>query len=163
MKWLKGLISDADQVVLDGQPEFLANAEVEEGETVVGELSDDLKKLYTLFMKRQGDLTAECRVFHREAGEMIGRTLGSLLAGDKNGGLAEADFAKMAEHNARHADVEIIRDIFWHCVRRTMAISRDAEVVALRKGWKVVTSRSNQRSGIELIPVGLGAFLGLRG
>ena len=161
-QFLRDLADRIDQVKLfktTPAPEV----EVQSGEKVVGVLSDDLRKFFAIYNKIKADLLSQCEASHASIAELAIKKL-------MHGKLTPEDHDFLNQHSGLHRNAEIIGELFWHGVRMAFPEATNAEVVSLRKGWKVTTSRSRQSGGefIDLgaiaVPAGLAElFSGLRG
>ncbi|OGZ69829.1 MAG: hypothetical protein A3D44_01890 [Candidatus Staskawiczbacteria bacterium RIFCSPHIGHO2_02_FULL_42_22] len=101
--------------------------ELQEGEKVVGILTDDLKRLFAI----RAALYANLGSVHRRLEEKI-----KLLAGSE---IPEQEIKAMhVLHTTAHNEYQMSNSAFWHCVRGEFP-SIAGQEIGVRKDWQVVT------------------------
>ena len=114
------------------------------GEKLLGDMSEDLRRLYVVRCKMHDDMEAECMKAH-------GAVLATLMETPLNGMVDELDKLTGAanDHNKLHERVELANKIFWTAVAE-MFPQGEADhksQLGLRHGWQVVSApkRENPR------------------
>lgn len=115
LKWLETLNKEIEGVCVETIKE--SDSEIEEGETVAGDVSIDHQKLFTLTRK-----------YHRLADKKL---IAMKFAQNKEAGQEHEAELLMAKARA-----EILMQIFWASLKDEFQLW-DKESVGFRKGWKV--------------------------
>ncbi len=123
MLFLKKVMGMVSEVSLKGMksPDY----GVEEGEEVVGILSDDLKKLYVVMVGAEEKTKALHTRLQKEIPE-----LGDKITEEKKKEI-------IREHATVHLEEDLIHKAFWTCVRLEFP-KVGSDDVGLRKDWQVV-------------------------
>jgi len=131
------------------------NTDVVEGEKAVGTMSEDLQRLYVVYLETAKALKPECAKLDVEVGSIVNKPKSECTP---------EEITLMQEHVLAHDRVDRIGEIFWHElseeIPETVGYSR-----GVRKGWQVVryipkNPRSVVPSGIIIaMPLGLGPVL----
>jgi hypothetical protein len=110
------------------------DTEVQDGETVLGVVPDDLRALSEIRNRISKDLKAGCEKVHQ-------------LAHEPNGynNLSPENKAVVNDHILGHEKVDILDEMFWYGVKKAIpeAIFA-ASGLGLRKDWKVVALEREQ-------------------
>ena len=102
---------------------FEPHAEASSNDHIVGDLDDDLKKIYTLALR-----------WEKVATEML---LGARYINDD-----DRRYQDIVKANELHRKSEILIDIFWVSIKDTFELWQKP-AIGIRKGWKVVWSDAN--------------------
>src|SRR3989338_9188882 len=105
---------------------------VEEGEVVIGTLTDDLKRLYAV-LNMAGTQKGEFRA-------RISRIANLLQMNEAQADVAEREWAVLQNR------YELAQTCFWNSVRHAFPGIGDARSIALRKDWQLVTCPKNDSS-----------------
>jgi hypothetical protein len=127
--WIDNLKTALD--ALDMKDIIQPNNEVQEGDNVVGEADDDLKKIYgyAMMMKRTGMQIMVS--IHFES--------------DKSSTGYQQSIERMLEYKGKH---EALMSIFWVALKDKYNLwSKDS--VGVRKGWKVVWHKNDDDNEIR--------------
>ncbi len=120
LKKVMGMVSEAS---LKGVK--LPDYELEEGEKVVGTLSDDLKKLYVVMLGAK----EKTKALHDRLEKEISELGDNIPKGKKK--------AIVQEHAMVHLEEDLIESAFWTCVRLEFP-EVGSDDVGLRQDWQVV-------------------------
>lgn len=129
-------------------------AEPEKGETLIGELPDELKKFYVL-------VDADTAELNKLRDGAYDRIVQLHVVGREN--FAPADQKFMSECALAYKRHELIDALFWQAVKEAFSevvLATGHIAIILRKNWQVVACSAQPRySGIEFIPMfGLGGW-----
>lgn len=107
---------------------------VRAGEEVLGELPDELKRLYVAMRVFNQEVEVRCNDLHDWAEKLIKE------CSDAGHKVETADWLKLQQHTLDHKRTSLFRQCFWHQVQEAFPsqIIRDGNF-ALRKNWQVVT------------------------
>lgn len=147
-------LSDMAAKVSLGDIPMLPEAEVEEDMSVVGELPDDLKRLYAV--------RAMTYIAHSKFDEDIRKR-----AKDLNRRLKQRDPAALEEVKRIHVEHErlmieekLADRIFWDSVRIEFIGQGIGKVLSICKGWKVAVSEDDSSDplglGVTVVPIAVG-------
>lgn len=115
---------------------------VAEGETVVGELDDNLKREFAAMLQADKVLEEVHEEVSTKMTTKVAGTIASLLSGKRPKGLDAEDVKLDPElyfkHREAHHRAEILDAAFWNDVRVQFPEANSKEVTAIREGFKVV-------------------------
>lgn len=135
-QYLRTLVDELAKTEVDLTLEPMA--ELQPNDTVIGDMSEDLKKLWTLVIRNKialGDLRERLRVVFM--GELLRLT---------PRGKAEEEIVALGVEEIRLVDEErILASIFWASVRMEHPSLKDKAVIGVCRGWKVMISSADSR------------------
>jgi hypothetical protein len=116
---------------------------VSEGETVLGELPDELKKFYTVLLAEADNLERTLKKLGDEFEEL--RSIGTDFGTEKEAGFLQ-------RYNIAHLRYSMVNLIFWNAVLRHFPDPIQAHNdLNIRKGWKVVVIHKEPPTLADLI------------
>ena len=138
-------------VAVDLSKAVSPDLELEEGETLIGELPDALKKAWVVRQELGGELLKQCEAAHKRVIElMTGKLLGNEMKTE--------DKVFIRQHVLAHKPQELVSSLFWHSIEEAFSEAEatdGAAAIALRKNWQVVATPSRRSmSRIEVIEMG---------
>ena len=146
-KFLEELCAKLMAVVLNEkspQPE----GEVGKGETVVGVLPDDLKRLWIVHHTLRLEMAEKCAVAHKVMRGMI-----VALLEDEQPSASDTEFA--IAHKQEHERWNIIDDmydkLFWQGVREAFPSIALSPKIGLRGDWQVVRCPDGYREAASML------------
>jgi hypothetical protein len=138
-----GLLLGLSTVSLEAADKTLSK--LKEGEKVIGELPDDLKRLYSLIVQEKAKFAEKEALIDSLEAHSEARPLTA----------AEEESIRMLEHEANKC--QLLSDIFWHEVRSQMSVVSTPSI-GIRENWQLVSMPpANPFGGLVSI---LGAMLG---
>lgn len=128
MQLLRELLEKIEAVNLsNGSP--VPEAELEEGEKVVGVMPGDLRRFYAVYYNSYDELTKRCKQAHQRLKKIV-----------EIGSIDPEDIVFSRQHVLEHKRQELVRALFWHSVEEAFPdLILNGESVGIRKDWQVVT------------------------
>lgn len=114
-------------------------SEIEDGEVVIGEASEEAKKLFVLQKKITGDLEAISNEMEKKKPRSLSE-------------LKEAIDEVMDKFKERKDMCEIYYSLMWRAMTESLEKPNYSITIGIRKGWKIVKIPKQEMS----LPIGLG-------
>jgi len=111
----------------------LPKAEIPKGGKVLGELPDELRKLWVVLSDMSNLQEVSCQRVHSEIGQMLEQVKDEPKVDDQVLKLAR-------EHELEHRRLDMVNKYFWFCVREEFPEMLFPETnITICQGWKVVS------------------------
>lgn len=136
--FLPALLEELNQISLADCPE--PESEVEEGDKVIGEATDEMKRIFGLAQKYDQDMD---QIMEKSKPEFE-----KLIKNSKKGGESVLELIKETRkklHPLAHKR-EFLMKLFWASIAETYGLWGNSK--GIRKGWKVVNEGEHDDEGM---------------